>query len=149
VRIVFSCTAVAASEEGEDDAPFNPPTMHEGADLAACCATIVGRLQNGTVTLQVGGIGFHAVGPLSPGCLRLALLYNVVLEQEINPAKALCQLPPCSKVNARPAVRLPKTVHEEFVAQARDLVPDPISGSIFSKVTRNDISRGSGNAKDP
>jgi hypothetical protein len=71
VRMVFSFAAVSASEEGEDVAPFNPPTMHAGADFDACCATIIGRLQNGTVTLQVGGVGFHAVGPLSPGCVRL------------------------------------------------------------------------------
>ncbi len=53
VRIVFSFAAVTASELS-----FNPPTMHAGADLAACCATVIGRLQNGTVTLQVGGVGF-------------------------------------------------------------------------------------------
>jgi hypothetical protein len=147
VRMVFSFAAVSASEEGEDVAPFNPPTMHAGADLDACCATIIGRLQHGTVTLQVGGVGFHAVGPLSPGCVRLALLYNVVLVREID-FPALCRLPPRTTVNARPAVRLPKTMHEEFVVQARNLVPEPLSGSIFSKIARNAIGRGSGNGKD-
>jgi hypothetical protein len=147
VRMVFSFAAVSAIEEGEDVAPFNPPTMHAGADFDACCATIIGRLQNGTVTLQVGGVGFHAVGPLSPGCVRLALLYNVVLVREID-FPALCRLPPRTTVNARPAVRLPKTMHEEFVAQARNLVPEPLSGSIFSKIARNAINRGCGNGKD-
>jgi hypothetical protein len=52
--MVFSFAA--ASEEGENDAPFNPPTMHATAELAAYCATIIGRLQHGTVTLQVGGV---------------------------------------------------------------------------------------------
>ncbi len=71
VRLVVSLAAVAASEESEDNVSFNPQTMHAGAgaDLAACCATVIGRLQNGTVTLQVGGVGFHTVGPLSPGSL--------------------------------------------------------------------------------
>jgi hypothetical protein len=99
VRIVFSFAAVTANEEGEDAEPFNSQTMHAGADLAACCATVIGREQNGTVTLQVGGVGFHAVGPLSPGCLRMALLYNVVLVREID-FESLCQLPPRTIVNA-------------------------------------------------
>jgi hypothetical protein len=72
VRIVFSFAAVTASEESEDNVSFNPQTMHAGADLAACCATVIGRLQNGTVTLQVGGVCFHAVGPLSPGSSMVA-----------------------------------------------------------------------------
>ena len=37
---------------------------------------------------------------------------------------------------SRPAVRLPKTMHEAFVEQARDLVPEPIGGSIFSKIAQ-------------
>ena len=127
MRIVFSFAAVTANEEGEDAEPFNSQTMHAGADLAACCATVIGREQNGTVTLQVGGVGFHAVGPLSPGSLRLALLYNLVLVREFDFA-ALSHFPPFTKIDARPAVRLPKSMHEEFVAQARDLVPDPING---------------------
>jgi hypothetical protein len=139
VRIVFSFAAVTASEESEDNVSFNPQTMHAGADLAACCATVIGRLQNGTVTLQVGGVCFHAVGPLSPGSLRLALLYNVVLVREFD-FQALCQMPG-TKVNARPAVRLTKTVHEAFAAQARDLVPEPIGGSIFSKIAQDAINR--------
>ncbi len=35
VRIVFLFAAVTASEESEDNVPFNPQTMHAGADLAA------------------------------------------------------------------------------------------------------------------
>jgi hypothetical protein len=62
VRMVFSFAAVAASEESEDNVSFNPQTMHAGADFAACCATVIGRLQHGSVTLQVGGVGYHAVG---------------------------------------------------------------------------------------
>jgi len=127
LRLVFSFAAVTASEGSGDNVSFNPQTMHAGADLAACCATFIGRLQNGTVTLQVGGVGFHAVGPLSPGSLRLALLYNLVLVREFDFA-ALSHFPPFTKINSRPAVRLPKSMHEEFVAQARDLVPDPING---------------------
>ena len=61
------------------------------------------------------------------GSLRLALLYNVVLVREFDFA-ALSHFPPFTKINSRPAVRLPKSMHEEFVAQARDLVPDPING---------------------
>ena len=69
LRLVFSFAAVTASEGSGDNVSFNPQTMHAGADLAACCATVIGRLQNGTVTLQVGVVGFHTVGPLSPGSL--------------------------------------------------------------------------------
>ena len=143
LRLVFSFAAVTASEGSGDNVSFNPQTMHAGADLAACCATVIGRLQNGTVTLQVGGVGVHAVGPLAPGSLRLALLYNVVLVREFD----FQALPPLTKVNARPALTLPKKMHEDFVAQARDLVPDPISGSILSKITQGAVDRGSGNSK--
>jgi hypothetical protein len=143
VRLVFSFAAVTASEGSEDDVSFNPPTLHAGADLAACCATVIGRLTSGAVTLQVGGVGFHAVGPLAPGCLRLALLYNVVLVREFD----FRALPPLTKANAWPALTLPKKMHEDFVAQARDLVPEPTSGSVFSKITREAIDRGSGKSK--
>lgn len=144
-RLVFSFAAVTASEGSEDDVSFNPPTLHAGADLAACCATVIGRLTSGTVTLQVGGVlaftlsadwhqavyGWHC-------CTMWCWCGSLTSEHFLHLSH---------KVNARPALTLPKKMHEDFLAKARDLVPEPTSGSIFSKITREAIDRGSGNSK--
>ncbi len=53
------------------------------ATMDACIAGVVGRISNGSVTLQVGGVGAHAMGPLAPGDVRLSVLCNIKLQTEL------------------------------------------------------------------
>jgi hypothetical protein len=67
VRVCFSfCASVNAG--------FSPPAWHAGATEQECIAGVVGRISKGSVTLQVGGVGAHAMGPLAPGDVRLVCL---------------------------------------------------------------------------
>ncbi len=52
--------------------------------MEACIAGVVGRITNGCVTLQVGGVGAHAMGPLAPGDVRLSVLCNIKLQTELD-----------------------------------------------------------------
>ena len=138
VRLVFS---FGASAEG---VTFNPPTLHAGRDLATCCSTVIGRVHNGTVTLQVGGIGHHAVGPLSPNNLRLTLLYNVELEDDFD----FALLPALTRLHSWPALQVPPQLHDAMVGLAANLVPNPIGGSVMSRISTKAQKRGSGNQAD-
>ncbi len=116
--------------------------MHAGPNLQQCCSTVVGRLTNGSITLQVGGVGFHAVGALAPSNIRLTLLYNVVLVEDFN----FEALPISSVINTLPALQVPPQVHDDLVALARNLVPHPITATTMSQISYNAHSRVSGSA---
>ena len=87
-------------------------------------------------------VGFHAVGALAPGNMRLTLLYNVVLVRDLD----FSRLPMSNSVNTWPALQVPQQVHDDLFALARDLVPHPHSGTIMSHISHNAQSRISGNA---
>jgi hypothetical protein len=77
VRVCFSFCASA-------NAGFFPPAWHAGATVEECIAGVVGHIFNGSVTLQLGGVGAHAMGPLAPGDVRLAVLCNVKLSTKLD-----------------------------------------------------------------
>jgi hypothetical protein len=63
------------------NAGFSPPAWHAGATEQDCVAGVVGHIANGSVTLQVGGVGDHA---MAPGDVRLTVLCNVKLPSELD-----------------------------------------------------------------
>lgn len=77
VRVCFSFCATT-------NAAFSPPAWHAGATMDACIAGVAGRISNGSVTLQVGGVGAHAMGPLAPGNVRLSVLCNIKFQTELD-----------------------------------------------------------------
>ena len=59
VRVCFSFCATV-------NAGFSPPAWHAGATVEECIAGVAGHISNGSVTLQVGGVGAHHLAPKAP-----------------------------------------------------------------------------------
>ena len=76
VRVCFSFCATKSV--------FSPPAWHAAATKDDCIDGVAGHIHNGSVTLQVGGVGFHAMGPLAPDDVRLAVLCNVKLSTALD-----------------------------------------------------------------
>ena len=109
VRVCFSFCATV-------NAGFSPPAWHAGATVEDCIAGVVGHITNGSVTLQVGGVGAHAMGPLAPGDVRLAVLCNVKLSTELD-----WRLLAANRGFYREALRLNTSTHAAIIEMTKHL----------------------------
>ena len=70
VRVCFSFCATKSV--------FSPPAWHAAATKDDCIAGVAGHIDHVSVTLQAGGAGFHAMGPLA---IYIYILYIYIYIQ--------------------------------------------------------------------